>query len=117
MLRTTLNGFGVQISEPSRALKVRALAGDFALRKHSLVQAMLAVNDLFYLASPTVASLFHDDVMAWLDTYNIRYTPNVKFAGKSGTTIGSISSYRSLRSGRSACCARSIARAVRPHRR
>ena len=84
LLKTTLNGFGVQISEPSRALEVRALASDFALRKHSLVQAMLAVNDLFYLASPTIASLFHEDVMAWLDTCNIRYTPNVKFAGTSG---------------------------------
>lgn len=84
LLRTTLNGFGVQISEPTKALEVRALADDFALRKHSLVQAMLAVNDLFYLASPTVASLFHEDVMAWLDTCNVRYTPNVKFAGRSG---------------------------------
>ena len=84
LLRTTLNGFGVQISELTKALEVRALADDFALRKHSLVQAMLAVNDLFYLASPTVASLFHEDVMAWLDTCNVRYTPNVKFAGRSG---------------------------------
>lgn len=84
LLRTTLNGFGVQISEPLKALEVRSLADDFALRKHSLVQAMLAVNDLFYLASPTIAGLFHEDVMAWLDTCNIRYTPNVKFAGRSG---------------------------------
>ena len=84
LLRTTLNGFGVQIIEPSKALEVRALAGDFALRKHSLVQAMLAVNDLFHLASPTVLSLFYEDVVAWLDTCDIRYTPNVRFAGKSG---------------------------------
>lgn len=84
LLRTTLNGFGVQISEPSKALEVRALAGNFALRKHSLVQAILAVNDLFYLASPTVASLFHEDVMVWLDTCDIRYTPNVRIAGRSG---------------------------------
>ena len=45
---------------------------------------MLAVNDLFYLASPMVSSLFLEDVVAWLDENGIRYTPNVKFTGKRG---------------------------------
>ena len=84
LFKTTLNGFGVQISDTTKALEVRASAEDFALQKHSLVQAMLAVNDLFYLASSTVASLFYEDVVAWLDICDVRYTPNVKFAGKSG---------------------------------
>lgn len=84
LLRVTLNGFGVQISDTSKQLEVRASASNFALRKHNLVQAMLAVNDLFYLASPTVRSLFYEDVVAWLDTGDIRYTPNVRFAGRSG---------------------------------
>ena len=82
LFKTTLNGFGVQVNE--KALEVRASADNFALRKHNLVQAMLAVNDLFYLASPMVASLFYEDVVAWLDLSDIRYTPNVKFTGKSG---------------------------------
>ncbi len=82
MLRTTLNGFGVQSN--GKALEVKASLENFPLRKHNLVQAMLAVNDLFYLASPTIASLFHEDVTAWLDLSEIRYTPSVKFTGKSG---------------------------------
>ena len=82
LFKTTLNGFGVQLE--GNALEVRASADNFSLRKHNLVQAMLAVNDLFYLASPTIASLFHEDVVAWLDLSDIRYTPNVKFTGKSG---------------------------------
>ena len=82
MFRTTLNGFGVQAN--GKALEVKASSDNFPLRKHNLVQAMLAVNDLFYLASPTVASLFHEDVAAWLDLSGIRYTPSVKFTGKSG---------------------------------
>jgi len=45
---------------------------------------MLAVNDLFYLAVPMVASLFLEDVAAWLDFNDIRYTPKVKFTGKTG---------------------------------
>lgn len=82
LLQATLNGFGVKVS--GNALEVRASADDFALRKHNLLQAMLAVNDLFYLAAPTVASLFHEDVVTWLDEADIRYTPNVKFTGKTG---------------------------------
>jgi hypothetical protein len=82
LLKMTLNGFGVQVSE--QALEVHASADNFALRKHNLVQAMLAVNDMFYLASPVVASLFYEDVVAWLDLSDIRYTPKVTFTGKSG---------------------------------
>jgi hypothetical protein len=82
LLQMTLNGFGVKLVGSS--LEVRASKDDFPMRKHNLVQAMLAVNDLFYLASPIVSSLFLEDVIAWLDENEIRYTPNVKFTGKSG---------------------------------
>ena len=82
LLKMTLNGFGVQLND--RTLEVHASPDNFALRKHNLVQAMLAVNDLFYLASPMVASLFYEDVVAWLDLSEVRYTPKVKFTGKSG---------------------------------
>ena len=82
LLQMTLNGFGVKLV--GGAMEVRASKDDFPMRKHNLVQAMLAVNDLFYLASPIVSSLFLDDVVAWLDDNEIRYTPNVKFTGKSG---------------------------------
>lgn len=82
LLQEKLNGFGVQ--EVAGALQVETSPKDFGLRKHSLLQAMLAVSDMFYLASPAVESLFHEDVTAWLDTSSVRYTPNVKFAGKSG---------------------------------
>ncbi len=84
LLKTTINGFGVQLNENEKALEVRSSLDNFALRKHNLVQAMLAVNDLFYLASSTIASLFYEDVVAWLDLSDVRYTPNVKLAGKSG---------------------------------
>ena len=82
LFKTTLRGFGVQAN--GKALETRASENDFALRKHNLVQAMLAINDLFYLASPTVASLFNEDVTVWLDSARVRYTPSVKFTGKSG---------------------------------
>lgn len=82
LLKMTLNGFGVQLD--GKALQVHASPDNLALRKHNLVQAMLAVNDMFYLAVPMVASLFYEDVVAWLDVHEIRYTPKVKFTGKTG---------------------------------
>ncbi|MDF0594073.1 DUF1829 domain-containing protein [Methanotrichaceae archaeon M04Ac] len=82
LLEMTLNGFGVKLERGS--LEVRASSSTFALRKHNLIQAMLAVDDLFYLATSTVASIFKEDVIAWMDENDIRYTPNVKFTGKSG---------------------------------
>jgi hypothetical protein len=82
LLKMTLNGFGVQLHEGE--LRVQASVENFGRRKHDLIQAMLAVNDMFYMAVPLVASLFYEDVVAWLDTNDIRYTPGVKFTGKSG---------------------------------
>lgn len=82
LLKMTLNGFGVHMD--GKALQVHASPDNFALRKHNLVQAMLAVNDMFYLAVPMVASLFYEDVVTWLDLQDIRYTPKVKFSGKTG---------------------------------
>ena len=82
LLKQTLAGFGVQ--ERENRLEVRATRQTFPMRKHDLVQAMLAVNDLFCLAMPMVASLFFEDVIAWMDAADIRYVPGAKFTGKSG---------------------------------
>lgn len=82
LLKTTLTGFGVQLDGSQLLLK--ATAESFSLKKHNLVQAMLAVNDLFFLASPYVVSLFYEDVMQWLDSAEVRYAPRVKITGRSG---------------------------------
>ena len=82
LLATTLNGFGVRTDGDQ--LTVRTTSSTAPQKMHDLIQAILAVNDLFFLASPTVASLFAEDVQAWLDESGIRYTPDVRFTGKSG---------------------------------
>jgi len=82
LLKMTLNGFGVKVN--GEALEIIASADTFPLRKHNLIQAMLAVNDLFYLAKPMVESLFFEDVVGWLEANEIRYTPKAKFTGTSG---------------------------------
>ncbi len=82
LLETTLRGFGVEFQ--NGVLQVVASRENFSLRKHNLLQAILAVNDLFYLAVPTISSLFLEDVQAWMELCNIRYTPRVKFTGRGG---------------------------------
>ncbi len=82
LLKMTLNGFGVRVND--EALEVHASPENFPARKHNLIQAMLAVNDLFYLAKPIIESLFFEDVIAWLEANEVRYTQKVKFTGISG---------------------------------
>jgi hypothetical protein len=82
LLRTTLNGFGVEMVDD--ALQIHATAETFPKKKHALLQAMLSVNDMFYLAGPTVASLFQEDVERWLGAADVRFIAGVKFTGKSG---------------------------------
>ncbi|MDR0564768.1 MAG: DUF1829 domain-containing protein [Azoarcus sp.] len=81
LLATTLNGFGVQ--QNSDALEIKATEDNFPLRKHNLLQAILAVNDLFYVARANVESFFFEDVALWLDSAEVRYTARVNFIGRS----------------------------------
>lgn len=82
LLETTVRGFGVELIE--NRIEVKTAKEKFSFGKHRLIQAMLAVNDLFYLSESTVASLFHEDVVSWFDANDIRYSQNVKFSGRSG---------------------------------
>jgi len=79
VLDSVLNGLGVR-AEGGRLL-VEASAGNVGQRLHSLVQAMLAINDMFVMGQSRVASFFFEDVRSFLDAHNVRYTPRVKLAG------------------------------------
>ena len=82
ILKSILDGFGVE--RHGNDLQVHAAPENFAIRKHNLIQTILSVHDMFYLASATVEALFLEDVAEWLESVDIRYTPRVKFSGKSG---------------------------------
>ena len=82
VLESILDGLGVR-SEDGQLL-VEASNGNLGQRLHSLVQAMLAINDLFVMGQPRVASFFFEDVRNFLDSHNVRYTSRVKLSGKSG---------------------------------
>ena len=80
--QTILNGFGVNLQGDE--LTVKSQSQNFPQKKHNLIQAILAVNDLFVMATPIVASLFREDVEKFLKLNEVRFTPAVKFTGKSG---------------------------------
>jgi len=82
LLRQVLNGFGVQ--QEGDALIVQATPQNFASRQHSLIQAMLAINDIFYTAQTSSQNFFVEDVAGWLDLEEIRYVRTVKLTGQSG---------------------------------
>ena len=84
ILYSVLNGFGVQLDGDE--IFTNARPSNFPQRKHNLIQAMLSINDLFVLASPTVASIFKEDVERYLQLNEIRFTPSVNFTGRSGFT-------------------------------
>ena len=85
LLKTMINSFGVKTSGANgEALEIRTSPENFALKKHNLVQAMLAVNDLFLLSAPTRTNVFTETVLQWLEDLNIRNITNLKFTGQSG---------------------------------
>lgn len=82
VLDAVLNGFGVRTD--GKQILVDASQRNLGQRLHSLVQAMLAVNDMFVMAQPRVAGFFWEDVKAFLDQHDVRYSPRVKVSGRSG---------------------------------
>jgi hypothetical protein len=63
LLQTTLAGFGIQ--QQDGRLEIEATPQDFAPRLHDLIQAMLAVNNLFYLVTPSEASAVNSFRQGW----------------------------------------------------
>lgn len=59
---------------------------DLPQKKHLLSQCIIKVSDLFYTAKSNVQALFLEDVQAYLDEADIRYTPDLSFLGKTGLT-------------------------------
>lgn len=84
LLDYILAGFGVSIDKHNNALFVHTNHKNFCLNKHSLVQAILTVNDLFYLSKPSIRSLFHKDIAEWFDRNNVKFKSRNKISGKSG---------------------------------
>lgn len=83
ILKTALNGFGVKMNGNDE-LFVEATAQNIGQKKHYLLQAILAVNDMFNLAQETIYSLFKEDVELYFRSNDIIFSKDIKLTGKSG---------------------------------
>lgn len=82
LLNQIVSGYGITIRDSE--LQASATTENLGSRLHSLIQAMLSVDDLFVLSQTNVETIFSQDVARYLDTRDIRYIPSAKFSGKSG---------------------------------
>lgn len=82
IIRSLLVGHGVRLE--GHELQTEASSGDLGRKIHTLVQAMLSLDDMFVLAQPAVGPTFLHDVASFFDEREIRYTPAAKFSGRSG---------------------------------
>jgi len=87
LLLGMVNGFGVRLAEHGDAIIAEATSNNMAQKMHNLLQAMLAVNDMFLTSRSQVFQLFVEEVARFFDEYDIRYTPAVQLVGRSGMTF------------------------------
>ncbi|MCY4145868.1 MAG: DUF1828 domain-containing protein, partial [Chloroflexi bacterium] len=82
LMHSNLNGFGVK--REGNDLVTRATAKDFAMKLQNLLQAMIAVDDLYYIAPHSkFKRRFDADIGTWLNASKIRFDAK-KFKGRSG---------------------------------
>lgn len=84
IIQTILNRFGVRLINDT--ITIECALDDYPKAKHSLLQAMLAVDDLFYLSRPNVMSLFNEEIESFFKVNDIYYMSNVSFIGIAGYT-------------------------------
>ncbi|MCL2137759.1 MAG: DUF1828 domain-containing protein [Coriobacteriia bacterium] len=81
-LNLLLNRFGINLDK-NNALTVTCQKSTFPQKKHALIQAMLATNDLFVMSQTHVESFFAEDVKLFLNESNLRFSPDISIVGKS----------------------------------
>jgi hypothetical protein len=81
-LTAILHGFGVRVED--NEIVVTATRDDFPQKKHNLVQAILAINDMFVMGEEQVLSVFKEDVARYLELQSVPHIMDFKLSGKSG---------------------------------
>jgi hypothetical protein len=82
ILDRILINYGVRISNDE--LTTDATERDFPQKKLNLISAISETADMYYLARHTVASVFREDVKAYLEEQELIYTPYFISKGSTG---------------------------------
>jgi len=80
----TLNRYGVKFDPMTYELLIEATPTNIAARKHSMLQAVMAVNDLYVISRENVSSFFKEDIEAYLRLKEVVFSKSIKLPGKTG---------------------------------
>ncbi len=84
-LNSIIRSFGINLkNNASDELFVTADKKNFPAVKHRIIQAILAIDDLFMLSEPKVKNFFIDDITDFFDLNEIIFIQDTFFTGKSG---------------------------------
>lgn len=82
ILKSAIVGF--RVSNDRGVLKVKTSRENFGCDLNNLVQAILSVNDLHFLAKPVSTNNFKSNVVNWLKENFEMFSESKKIVGKSG---------------------------------
>lgn len=84
LLQQSLNRLGLRLDEKHEILYAICSRSDLPSIQHRMIQGMLDINDMFYLSSPNIKSLFFEEVKKFFDSHEIYYSEGMSVIGKSG---------------------------------
>lgn len=84
LIKQILLNYGVHWNNESNELLIEANEKNFPQRKLNLLSAIVETNNLYFLSENHVASVFSEDVKAYLDEQEIIYTPHFISRGSTG---------------------------------
>ena len=82
-LHKIAKNFNVSIIEEE--ITTTATEKSFPIKKHMIVQAMLAIDDLFVITPSRIKDMFADDIATHLDANDIFYSRDFSLLGKTET--------------------------------
>ncbi len=80
-LITILNGFGLKYDQKSGEIFTFSTVDTFPRKKHSMIQALLSIDDLHVLSQSKSVSTFSEDVEKYFAIHNIRYVSDIFLPG------------------------------------
>jgi len=83
MLDRIAANYGVSID--GEEIMAMATANNFPQKKHMMVQAMLAVDDLFSVSPESVKDLFLEDIETYFNANEIYFSKDFSLLGKTGS--------------------------------
>jgi len=81
-LHKIVNSHGVSLDKNNAIFAIADL-DTLPQKKHMLIHCMMKVSDMFEIRDSKVKELFVDDIAAFLDKHDIRYSESISLMGKS----------------------------------